>query len=646
MLGHDAVVVEQRTRRRWRHGMGVVVLAAIILSAGACTGGGTNGDGTSPGSRSTDSAPRGGTLRVVIPLNRGISPLSERPALDPQSDWWSDSFEVFRCCLLRTLLAHPGLPTDEGGAILHPDLAEEMPEVSRDGLTWTFHLKDGLTYAPPLQDTEIVAGDVVRALEREAAVASTATYAFYYSAIEGFDAVVQGDADSISGLETPDESTLIVHLTQPAGEIANLFAMPATAPIPPNPSRPTSRLGIAAGLDGFGRFLVASGPYMIEGSEDLDLSVPSRDRLPISGYVPGRSLTLVRNPSWERGTDLLRPAYADRIEFALGPGIDETVRLIRGGEADVLAYDRPAPQFPIDVVQRFLDHPELGVQVHLEPRDLVRFLNMNLAMAPLDDLHVRKAISYAIDKQALLDLRGGPVVGGIAGHVVLDSMENGLLESYDPYPTSLAKARQEMARSRYDDDGDGRCDHAVCKGLMLLSSKGFAPIPMDELAVSIRRDLEGIGIDLRIETPKFREAYSAAYDPSARVPLAIFTAWGKDFLNASSFVPSLFSSQSIGSANTSLVGATPAQLRTWGYDVTSVPNIDDKIGECQALVGDLQVRCWAEADQLLMEQVVPAVPYVFENKVQLVSDRVVAYSFDQFAGAPALDRIAVSPHAA
>jgi hypothetical protein len=47
-----------------------------------------------------------------------------------------------------------------------------------------------------------------------------------------------------------------------------------------------------------------------------------------------------------------------------------------------------------------------------------------------------------------------------------------------------------------------------------------------------------------------------------------------------------------------------------------------------------------------MTKVIPWIPYIFENKVQLVSDRVVAYSFDQFAISPALDRIAVSADAA
>ncbi len=619
----------------------LILLTAGLVATASCTGGAGKSVNDPPSSSAHIA--EGGTLRVAIPLNRGASPLSAGPALDPQTDYWSDSFEVFRCCLLRTLLAYPGLPTKEGGATLHPDLAAQMPEISSDGLTWTFRLKDGIAYGPPFQDSQVVAGDIIRALEREAALASSETYAFYYSIIEGFDARWRGEAASISGLEAPDDSTLVIHLTQPAGDLGDLFAMPATAPIPPRPSG-SSGLGWAAGVHGYGRYLVSTGPYMIEGSQDLDPSAPADERAPVSGYVPGRSLTLVRNPSWERGTDPLRPAHVDRIEFTMGFGIDTAVRMVRSGEADLYVYDAPAPQVPIDVVQRFLDHPDLGVVVHIERRDLVRYISINLAVPPLDDLHVRKAISYAIDRDALVNFRGGSIAGDTAGHVVLDSLENNYLATYDPYPTSLANARDEMSRSKYDDDRDGRCDHAACRGLLMLSAFGFFP-EMHEMAESVRRDLEAIGIELRIETDNRLQAYRI-YDPRAKVPLAIFPAWSKDFLNASSWVPPLFSSEGIGNANTSLVGATPAELTKWGYDVTSVPSIDDEIDRCLALVGDLQVRCWAEADQTLMDTVVPWVPYVFENKVLLVSDTVDGYTFDQFAAEPALDRIALSSDAA
>ena len=65
---------------------------------------------------------------------------------------------------------------------------------------------------------EVTSGDIVRALERDADPnASVGGYNFYYSIIDGFSDFGEGKADSIAGLETPDDSTLVVTLTEPAG---------------------------------------------------------------------------------------------------------------------------------------------------------------------------------------------------------------------------------------------------------------------------------------------------------------------------------------------------------------------------------------------------------------------------------------------
>ena len=131
------------------------------------------------------------------------------------------------CCLLRTLMSYNGKSIREGGAILQPDLAADDPEISADGLTWTFRLKDGLHYAPPMADKAIVSGDIVRALERAlrhdpfAPAGETQTfgpYAAYFSdVIAGAEDFTKGTVDSISGLEAPDDATLVVHLLRPAG---------------------------------------------------------------------------------------------------------------------------------------------------------------------------------------------------------------------------------------------------------------------------------------------------------------------------------------------------------------------------------------------------------------------------------------------
>ncbi len=146
----------------------------------------------------------------------------------------------------------------------------------------------------------------------------------------------------ISGLETPDPHTLVVHLTRPAGDLPYRFAMPFTAPIPPSPSDPSAPFGVATGHEGgYGRFLVSSGPYMIEGSQNLDFSRPPKEQEPVSGYVPGISMVFVRNPSWSPSTDRLRPAYPNRIEFTLdtdGEAHDREEADLDAGRIDIAYF--------------------------------------------------------------------------------------------------------------------------------------------------------------------------------------------------------------------------------------------------------------------------------------------------------------------
>jgi hypothetical protein len=69
---------------------------------------------------------------------------------------------------------------------------------------------------------------------------------------------------------------------------------------------------------------------------------------------------------------------------------------------------------------------------------------------------------------------------------------------------------------------------------------------------------------------------------------------------------------------------------------------ESQIATCIPLTGDERLQCWADLDKYLMEDVVPWVPYLFDNDVVVVSANVTNYAFDQFAGLPALDRLAVA----
>src|SRR6266568_1996257 len=180
-------------------------LIVLALVGAACTGGKPH-----PTPAPSVLTQTGGTLRIGVPTTFTTFTTS-KVILDPQKDYIPEPWELFRCCLLRTLLSFQGKPTGQGGTDLRPDLATALPEVSADGLVWTFHLRRNLHYAPPLQRIQITAGDIIRALEREAnPKASAGGYSYYYSVLSGFDDAANGKAESISGLEAPDPFTLRV----------------------------------------------------------------------------------------------------------------------------------------------------------------------------------------------------------------------------------------------------------------------------------------------------------------------------------------------------------------------------------------------------------------------------------------------------
>jgi peptide/nickel transport system substrate-binding protein len=645
-----------------------VVLAAVLALSAACTGLGA--DGAGPPVSPTPG--RGGTLRLAFVADFGGD-------LDPQTAYDAYQWELFRCCLLRTLFSYNGLPTSEGGAEALPDLAAGPPEISHDGLTWTFRIKPGIHYAPPLEDVEITSRDFIRALMREASPAGADSYAFYYSVIEGFDAYASGDADTISGLETPDEHTLVIRLTEPAGDLPNRLALGATAPIPPNPYRPDAVMGAAEGHEqsgcverqpdgkawvacGYGHWLVASGPYMIEGSEDLDLSLEPDAQAPIAGFstpayvkppgepwtvaAPG-SLTLVRNPSWDPTTDDLRAAYADRIEleiraaFVLPPEsydavVEELTSAVEEGTLDhVLDLTYPEGQ-----IRRYRSDPEMDGHVLSFRNGGIQLLVMNLAVPPFDDVHVRRAVTLAVDDAELEHLQAPTHGSGVVStHIAPDSLEGNLLAAYDPYPVSVARARQEMALSRYDRDGDGRCDVSACRRVSFLAPEDVvAPAASD----AIVGWLDEVGIDLRPETGP-DAPQMLLDDPREQVALGDL-GFVYDYPNASTFLPYLFDSSEISGGygwNVTLLGASSSRLRRWGYEVTEVPSVDDRLDRCVAMTGLAQTECWADLDRYLMEEVVAAVPYLATDTTFVVSERVEDPPFSVATGGLALDRMAL-----
>jgi len=611
-----------------------IVVAGLLVVA--CTTSATTGDDL----RATRV---GGTLEL------SMLPVDFRPGtvgdpyvtLDPGTDHTGNGWDLLRCCLARTLMSYDNRP-GRGGR-LAPDLAAGPPAVADDGLTWTFELRQGLHYAPPLAETPIVAQDIVRALTRAATIDSS--LAFYYSVIVGFDDVVKGHATAITGLETPPGGhTLVIHLAQPTGDLGDRLSLPATTPIPQLDVM--GDLGAAAGHDtDYGEYLVSSGPYMYEGSpeERLDPDDPT----PAVDLTDPRSITLVRNPSWTPDDDPLRPAYVDRIHISVGGDSRSNSERVWDGTMDLQLEH--ATSTPDDVLDRYGSDAALQARVQTWDIPEVMFIPMNLAAAPFDELAVREAVSWAVNSSGLVNAartfwsdEGGPT-GHIFRHLVPDVSEGDLLIDYDPFPGKKGSERrvhawEAMVRSTYDTDGDGRCDIEACAHVPVLVPRGGL---MEVLANILHDDLHPIGIELEVHPMGSGSAIDIP-GPATPDPLVIATDWAGDYPNASTFFLPLLSSDAIGSAvgqNRSLVGASLSALQRLGYSATNVPSIDDRIDRCLPLTGQEQTACWALLDKYVMERVVPWVPFFVFTYAAVGSERVNGLTSDPLSSLPALEQI-------
>jgi peptide/nickel transport system substrate-binding protein len=629
---------------------GCVIVFVVLLTA-SCTGG-------APG-RSAAPRAAGGTLTVGADGAGGGFFFN----LDPQYEYSFDTWEILRCCLLRMLMSYDGT-SGVTGAQPQPDLAARAPDVSADGLTWTFHLRPGLHYGPPLQDVPITSSDIVRALLRagDGHTADIGLSMGYLGNIEGFETYVRTNnpkPESISGLETPDPLTLRIHLLSPDATLPYDLALPNTAPIPPSPIDPSARYGVATGhdrsgdpskVDGYGLFLVSSGPYTIEGEDAVDFSKPPAQQTPPSGFVPWRSdsqfqptgygsLTLVRNPSWDRATDPLRTALPDRI-VVRGGSANALFREFQAGHLDMVFDDTPPP----GLLRRYLNDPSSRRFVQTLDTGNIVVADFNLSQPPFDDVAVRRAVADALDRRALLPvIRDGYGFGGVtlANHYGGDSLEEALASGWSPFPSStgspdLQSAHKEMSASRYGDAG--RCADPACRHVTVYLSTAVG-----EFAGRVRRTFAVLGIDAKVAVSDPGGFYDDCRN-DIHAGLCVGDGWFPDYPSVGSQITQLFGGPSIiVSSDLTRMGESAAALAKLGAEVQSVPSVDPLIRSCDEGVGHGSIACWTRLDQYIVTQLMPSVPLAFSQAIRLTSPSIATFSWDQAVQTPALDRIGVSP---
>ncbi len=293
-----------RTSARWR--AAAVVAAVASLAVAGC--GGSSSDSSS-GSGNQPTAPpagakKGGDLTVLY--NADVD------NIDPGISYYQYGFNV-AYATQRPLYSYK--PDDATNP--QPDLAEGAPQISPDGKTVTVKIRSGVKFSPPV-NREVTSKDVRYGLERGFLKTVNGAYVgAYMGDVEGLKAYQDGKAKNISGLQTPDDHTLVIKLARPRGAIvAGMLSMPASAPVPEDYAAKFDKQQPSA----YGQHQVSTGPYMIKNDASGKLT----------GYKPGDHIDLVRNPNWDASTDY-KPAYLNSITIKEGVDPDVGARQVVSG---------------------------------------------------------------------------------------------------------------------------------------------------------------------------------------------------------------------------------------------------------------------------------------------------------------------------
>ncbi|OFW65559.1 MAG: hypothetical protein A2Z12_03100 [Actinobacteria bacterium RBG_16_68_21] len=606
--------------------------AATSTTSGATT---TTAAGETTTSAGTTGPQPGGTYRIETD---GIAYTSGG---DPSGEYLGISFGIFTNLLARTLLTyyHTG---GANGNSLAPDLAVDFPEISDDGLTYTFTLKDGIMFGPPLS-RPITSKDVEFAFRRMATESVVAQYEFYYDGLIDGMALSADLPDSIAGIETPDDKTIVFHLTKVSPDFVFLVAMPATSPMPEEVA------GCFLQAGEYGRYVVSSGPYMYEGSDQLDAS--SCEALvasgPISGFDPENHSYFVRNPDYDPATDdpAVRANYVDRITIDLNTNVQDIYAKIRAGELEgAVSSGNP----PADVLQAYATDPALAPLLKEGGDDRTWYITMNLTVPPFDDVHVRRAANLIMDKAGILQAWGGDISGVVATHIQPPGL-SGLGADYDPYATEghrgdLAAAMEEMKLSKYDTNGDGLCDAPECSGVVMINRTSSNWTASEPVVVN---SLAQIGIQVAVQEAE--NHYTIIQTVANNIPIGMNPGWGKDYPDSSSFVGFLFDGRGIkaeGNYNYSMVGLSAEQAAELGVVFGPTVSVDADIDACKLAALESEqggLDCWNALDMKMMEEIVPWIPYLWPNILTTIGPAVTSWDFDQFAGTTAFSKLAVDP---
>ncbi|OEU86367.1 peptide ABC transporter substrate-binding protein [Streptomyces abyssalis] len=405
----------QRSSRR-RIAASAVAVAALLVTAG-CGGGGSDGegDGKAPGFNAANgktanaSDKKGGTLKFIG--------TQDADSWDTTRGYYGFAWDFMRY-YSRTLITSKPVAGKESSELV-PDLAKAKAKISDDGKTYSYELRDGITWE---DGKPVTSKDIKYGIERQWAQDVLSGGPIYLKDTLDPDGKYKGpykdkskDKLGLEAIETPSDTEIVFKLPKRNGDFEQMLAMPSASPV-----RQDKDTKSKYGLKPF-----SNGPYKFES------------------YTPNKKLSLVRNPEWKKSSDNIRKALPDKITLTLITNSDEMDKRLINGDYDLdinaTGMEAAGRQTALKEHKGNIDNPSTGY---------IRYAVFPQTVKPFDNIHCRKAMIYGSDHKSIQNARGGPLAGGDIGTNMLPKLVPGSDLSFDPYGIAKNDGKADVAKAK------------------------------------------------------------------------------------------------------------------------------------------------------------------------------------------------------
>ena len=343
-------------------------------------------------------------------------------------------------------LVFDGLLDYDSGTTIVPRLAESLPDINSDATVYTFKLRKGVKFS---NGREFTSDDVVYTITRVLDPKTASPGSGFFTGIKGAQDFIDGKATSVEGIQATDPYTVQFTLAAPDVTFLNKMALNFSYIVP--------KEEVAKAGENFGHAPVGTGPYIL------------------SQWTSGQSLVFDRNPNYFM-TD--RP-YLDKITIQVGVAPDVALLQLEKGDIQLMGDPPPGADWA-----RISSDPAWANRLEKQPQVSTIYIAINTTVKPFDNVLVRQALNYAIDKKHIIQLLNGR--GTVANQVLPPTMP-GFDKSYTGYDYNPDKAKALLTQAGL---GSGFETSIEC----------ISVDPQPKLCESFQADLAKVGIKLDINT--------------------------------------------------------------------------------------------------------------------------------------------------